>query len=490
MERYFDDEWKEDPKVVDSLLSQELMQLSMKERNAIQEEIHGVHCLAPEETPNMLQESLGKLAFELEHVLPLHKKKAFLESQQLNETYVNHDNFRLRILRCELFDASKAAKRLALFLHCVQDLFGDYALQRPVRLSDFTRDELKYMRRGRYQFLPFRDRSGRRILVTFPGKELETIPPRVKSKITLYLAWTAGDNVDTQQKGLVALVWFDRSFEVSNNPSKLHHKFHEVTTVRATSIHLCTPDTPFYRFRRAVLTMRIGHNRNKLRVHLGYPMELYYILQGYGISTDTIPITFSGTVKVAPVRQWMRVRQYFEEPYYQDSGESSSIVECPRLSDIVFRQGTNVCSHPGNAAFRALIATKYQDFWDTNSTKRNHKNNTRVFIKGVMDEIEKSQLRVLSWNDKQGCWKVLKDDSQIYMKIEYLVRELRAMNRARLNRQMITSSTLFFCDGGGGSRQNVQSPITFKRDDVADDSFGAGCFQGCFDTDSDKSPDK
>jgi len=483
MEEYIDDiddEWKPDPKVVDDLLSQELMKMTMQERNAIQEEIHGVHCLAPEETPEMLEKSLKNLAYELDHAVRPDKKKAYLKSQRFGETYVNQDDFRLRFLRCELFDVSKAADRMVLFLDSVQDLFGDYALQRSIRLSDFTRDEQKYMRRGRYQYLPFRDRSGRRILVSFPGKELETIPPRVKSKIALYFAWTGGNDVNTQKLGIVALVWFDKAFEVSSRPTKLHLKFHEVATVRATSIHLCTPDTPFYHFRRSVLTMRIGHNRSKLRVHLGNTMELYYILQSYGIPTDTIPITYSGTVKVAPSRQWMRLRQYLEEPYYQESGESASIIECPYLNDIVFRQGTNACSHPGNASFRAMIAARYQEFWLSNSTIRNHKNNTRIFIEGVMDEIEKSRARVLNWNDKQGCWKVLTDASQIYIKIEYLVRELRATNRARLNQQIHNSSTSLFCsNGGSNSRQFTKGQI------LSASEKSKGCFKGCFDTDSD-----
>ena len=180
MAEYADDKWKDDPKVVDDLVSRELMQLSLNDRNAIQEEIHGVHCLAKEETKELLEDSLKQLATELDDVLPPEQKKAYLISQRLKKSYVNDDDFRLRFLRCELFDAKKAARRIAFLLDFLLEVFGRFALKRPVKLVDFDREELKYMRRGRYQYLPFRDRSGRRIMTIFPGEDLETIPPITK----------------------------------------------------------------------------------------------------------------------------------------------------------------------------------------------------------------------------------------------------------------------------------------------------------------------
>ena len=181
----FDDGLKDDPRDVDTLLSNELMRLSISDRNAIQEEIHGVRCLAPEETPELLQSSLHQLAFELDRNLPREITRAYRQSQHVHTTYVNTLGFRLRFLRCELFDVPKAARRLASFLNMAQDFFGDYALERPIRLSDMNKEELKYMRSGRVQWLPFRDRSGRRIVVIFPGMDFATIPMKIKVRILL-----------------------------------------------------------------------------------------------------------------------------------------------------------------------------------------------------------------------------------------------------------------------------------------------------------------
>ena len=178
---------KYDPRFVDNLLSKELLQLSLKDRTAFQEEVHGVHCMAPEETPELLEESLRQLAIELDkHNIPQNQnqKRAYNTSKRQERptttTYVNDDSFRLRFLRCELFSIAKTAQRIILFLQLVVELFGDFALQRPVLLSDFTEDELRSFRLGRYQFTPFLDRSGRRVLTIFPDEVWEAIPNKTK----------------------------------------------------------------------------------------------------------------------------------------------------------------------------------------------------------------------------------------------------------------------------------------------------------------------
>ena len=113
---------------VNELLSKELLQLSLKNRTAIQEEIHGVKCLAPEETPELLVVSLFELALALENdnVIPPHKKQAYRMSQQCLKTYVNDDSFRLRFLRFTLFDARKAADKIVKFLDVALELFGEF----------------------------------------------------------------------------------------------------------------------------------------------------------------------------------------------------------------------------------------------------------------------------------------------------------------------------------------------------------------------------
>mmetsp|Transcript_24629 Transcript_24629/g.57814 ORF Transcript_24629/g.57814 Transcript_24629/m.57814 type:complete len:502 (-) Transcript_24629:469-1974(-) len=482
----FDDEIKEDPRDVDDIMSKELMNLSMQDRNAINEEIHGVNCLAVEETQELLRNLLHDLAVVLDNVLPPAETRAYRRSQKIPHSYVNTIDFRLRFLRCEVFDAKKAARRMAFYLNTVQDFFGDFALERPIRLSDFNKEEQTFMRKGFMQLLPYRDRSGRRIGVIFPGKELAQSSARLKAKIALYLSWTAGNEVETQRMGVVILIWYDKSFQLLHRPVQNKPKFHEVWMLRICAIHLCTPDTPLYRIRRGFITMRMAHNRLKLRVHIGNTVENNYKLQCFGIPTETIPITYSGTVKFQPMRQWIRLRTFLEEPIYQDTAEIRSIIECPHPNDIVFRQGSSFLSHPGNATFRTLIAGKIEEIENlsknldrenqlamtsiiTNSINRkklptkakdNKRYTTRVIVKEVMDEIKRQRRRVLNWNDAQDCWKLLTDEMQIYMKIVHLVREYRNAAKAQANRQSSQSDTFMFCSSKRVTNSDAISTVS------------------------------
>jgi hypothetical protein len=156
---------------VEDWLSKELTQLSFQDRNAIYEEIHGVHNPCPKETPALVEKSLQELDRHLQDiVLTVNKKnnltnntlpstvayeEALLSYQQqqqqqqqdvLNDStsttrscYVNGIDFRLQFLRTELFDTHKAAIRLVKYCTLIKQYFGPIGLQRPIQISDLGR---------------------------------------------------------------------------------------------------------------------------------------------------------------------------------------------------------------------------------------------------------------------------------------------------------------------------------------------------------------
>ena len=157
----------DDSMAVDHLLSNELLQLSIQDRNALEEEIHGVRCLAQEETPDLISRSLHQMETVLMNdlIIPPNQKREFLNSLSIQNSHVQTDDFRLRFLRLTLFDATEAARRMVKFLEVGCHFFGDFVLERPVMLTDLSKKEAQSLRNGSVQFLPFRDRAGRRILV-------------------------------------------------------------------------------------------------------------------------------------------------------------------------------------------------------------------------------------------------------------------------------------------------------------------------------------
>ena len=163
-----------DPSNIDDILTKEILQLNSSDRNNIYEEIHGVRCMAPEESPQLLQTALEELDAELAKI-PESEKRAFSYARTTpttvtqHEHYVDTDEFRLRFLRCELFNAQKAARRLVSYLDLITNSLpfekaGLEVLRRPIMLSDFSEPEQIIIRKGHLQLLPFRDRSGRRVL--------------------------------------------------------------------------------------------------------------------------------------------------------------------------------------------------------------------------------------------------------------------------------------------------------------------------------------
>jgi hypothetical protein len=206
--------------------------------------------------------------------------------------------------------------------------------------------------------------------------------------------------------------------------------------------------------------MRIGNeNRSRLRVHLGESVELRYALQGYGIPSEAIPISFTGTIKMKHMIQWMRIRRAVES--YDDHCLSSStststsgttIVECPEANDVLFRKGNSYTSHPGNAKLRAMIVSKAYHEDDGNSSNINNNNKNCNINDSVVatkkrpkkrpkqlasevfrERLEKSRsnakaaddiVRYLIWNSEMDWWNEMTDWEEICMKIEYITREI------------------------------------------------------------------
>lgn len=181
------------PDLIDAgkIVSKDMLKYDLHQRNAIYEEIHGVRSMCPEETPELLSETLFQLEKELD-ALPQRRKTAYVQSQEYPDTYVNKRDVRLRFLRAELFNATKAAARMAQFLDNTRDFFGPHTLQRPIRLSDFTRKELKVFHSGRIQLLPFRDRGGRRVIVGMPTQHHNSQNPNIRVRGSLLVVEVSG----------------------------------------------------------------------------------------------------------------------------------------------------------------------------------------------------------------------------------------------------------------------------------------------------------
>ena len=205
-----------------------------------------------------------------------------------------------------------------------------------------------------------------------------------QNKILCYTSTAATtDDIETQRNGFVVIVWFDSKFKGSYDvmaPLRQRplQRCFRWGCARASAIHICTPDTPFFRFQRSASVLQVSkQQRSRIKFHVGEPVELRYSLQSYGIPTENIPITWSGTIKNAYLKSWMKLRKaieddretmrrhmiQFQPPGFQSISDiartyksaMSNVVECPNSNDVAFRQGTSLNCHPGNVRFRSLV---------------------------------------------------------------------------------------------------------------------------------------
>jgi len=226
-----------------------------------------------------------------------------------------------------LFNAKKAAIRLAKYLELAYELYGEEALRRPLRIDDLnSKEEIEVMNAGHTQLLPFRDRSGRRILAIHGDLSSSTTSLLSRSalskgpamKVLLYLWSTLMEDVDAQRKGLVLVFWprhVDRhitqshlqqdeatnttmrtkkknkntkrmkrktnEFKYNNSnaesalvpdadSSSMGKRFFEAIPIRMCSFHFCLPDTPFFRMIRHIFLLILGENyRTRVKAHQG-----------------------------------------------------------------------------------------------------------------------------------------------------------------------------------------------------------------------------
>ena len=190
----------------------------------------------------------------------------------------------------------------------------------------------------------------------------------------------------------------------------------------------------------------------------GEDIENRYKLSGYGIPLDQLPITETGKIKVMHFKKWLQLRKNIEDPNYKLRKELESIVECPRLNDVVFRPSQSTMCHPGNVMFRGLVESKHVEHSVAPSRE------AKIDVtRSVMTAVRNLGGRFLVWNN-QTWWTELTDERIIYSKIAVFFRNSKVSAKAKTNRQVTRSSTFIFAD--------QTSSMNDKRRRI--DLFGSG----------------
>jgi len=507
---------------VDKALSGMLMGLSLETRLTIEEEIHGV-ISEKEESPTFLEEKLQEFdrllmdkktkldckqnlgehdaqrRFLLRNVISTHgNNNTNAATPNNNSCYLNDPNVRLRFLRSESFDVPKAVERMICFLQFTSELYGDFVAERPISVSDFSKQEDYFLRHSRSQYLPFRDRSGRRVQIGV-GSINFNYPAHIRFKIMMLLQWVVSEDIETQRKGIVIVLWpFDEQTETTNtttvaaspkvgtqtasDPDNEHNwenirqkitndtysyfqKYNNSSPVRVASIHQFYEDTPL---NRALSALYVFYGLRKehwslYRCHFGEEIELRYKLANFGIPEELMPMTTTGKVKTDCQSNWVTMLKAMEEQKKRKellscdpTQELQEIVECPSSNDVVFRKGRPLYRrNPGNMYYRELIAAA--SFQHSEAARSGKYAITWKIVK----EIESSGGRFLEWTSmghgSGGMWIVMTDRKAIRDKI---ASALKQYNRDNLKNRSKTKQDNKTKTPKSPRQQSVVSPTS------------------------------
>ena len=136
-------------------LVEELDALSVREREGVYNEIHGMSNLS-EETPELLDRAMNSLRNELS-LIPKKKRHALDRAMFLKPTLMNDRAFLLMFLRADYFDTREAAARMNKFFDFKLEVFGENKLAERITYEDLDEEAREVVDSGCVNTLAFKD---------------------------------------------------------------------------------------------------------------------------------------------------------------------------------------------------------------------------------------------------------------------------------------------------------------------------------------------
>ena len=475
-------------------------------REAVHNELHGVESrydASKHENPENHYRALIQFENELNNPnsgISSEQNSSYLRALSLNSSYILSSSFRLRFLRAEFFDISKAVVRFCSCLNLLVELFGEVSLLRQIFLSDLTKSERKLLKEGTMQLSPSRDSLGRRTLF-FLGNVGENYHPRERDRVGIYLIFqVAAEDETTQRNGLVTIHIMSegvhRSMTGENLPKlcKFFGSVFNSCPLRFSAIHMCFPNKLLYQLLKPVMLMTVGNTGRKfLKIHSGTTIECNYSLNSFGVRQDDIPTTYSGTIKTRQHIRWLKVRDAMDEYVEQQCKEyanrdyrlfyasdqytinSFPHIQCPGINCVLFHKNGVAWEFPGNVKFR--------EFLDERLSYNNHLNNKGCFDvsvapserEGFLDRIIRLSLernfQFLLHDDTKHWYDELKNPAILRRYIGFAIRGRQRRVGAKRQRKAWSSNDVD--NNTVGRNQGTRSAVFTNMDGGEAPNFGS-----------------
>jgi len=152
------------------------------------DDIHGRQrtTAVPAETEELMNKGLRALE-ECIEAIPAYDRECYNRAVIECPDHASDQAFRLRFLRCESFDAQKAAARLVAYWRAKVDVFSIEHAFRPITLADFVDDNDQHaLQMGGIRCLPVKDEAGRAIILIDRTRFDQRVENR-KSMVSRYI---------------------------------------------------------------------------------------------------------------------------------------------------------------------------------------------------------------------------------------------------------------------------------------------------------------
>lgn len=455
---------------LDSILAQSMTQLSFQERQAIQEELHGI--------TEDITEELGNnemCLLQLENFLARTKHRtAFEEAEAADSDYVANRDFRLMFLRGNRYDPKAASQQMLRFFDMKLELFGKEKLVQDITLKDLNEDARAALQNGSMQVLPFTDRAKRQILLQILGlRKYKSLTDELRGRFYLYMTMLQSN--ETQRRGIVSVTYcVDQFRDCSNGGGFLEHtKLALTIPLQFAGLHFCSDDVGQYVLTSAAIAIMPGRLRAKFKVHFGSHLECQYYLSTFGIPREALCTSIMNEKAM-----FDRCMFWYRDRYQMEVGghlpqNLLDMGEDPHLHDVLF--GKHSRTHPGNKRFHSLIERASENY-DTASKKRRFE-----ITNHIMQCIHETGGRMLKQTGgSSSCWQLLAEEEAR----DKIAQKFRSIRRPRTANVILASSsnegTRFFdCHGPndvlfGRQRSNGGNKLIRKLvRDLADDYDGS-----------------
>ena len=460
---------------LNKIWAKELFEMDSREREDINNEIHGVQSSRTiQETPDIIADGIRLLRkyidesikFNLdsgENMVTPVAREAYerVLASELEEggdkvPYFHTQKLLIKFLRASYFDVEKAAERYFRWFDMMYDLFGDIGLKRPLMMSDLTAREKRYLKKGQMQLLPCRDRVGRRIF-TFMGREDLSFTVPEKYRVCMYLFDVCSEDETTQKLGVVwinqpildsgekpfgdeGMVLRPKKYEGLGGRTEQEHyrAFVDAKPLRTSGLHVIGADTLLYKMGKALLLLMMGKcDRKIVRFHNGSQLECLYRLRSFGIPSDELPIKDDGQIKNKKVAKFIAARKSIEAIRQQqhkqgeDSAGMSIGTECPEVDCIMF--GSRALCNSANLEFRNILKVMERDR-EEKVARCESSLSVKEFIGEIIRMVKHHNLRFVAINKEMSLFVEIEDGKELHTAVSQALRDQR--KRMRLERRI------------------------------------------------------